>query len=380
MSLTQEQEIDEIINDFKKINIINIEKKYYKDRLTFENINYIIKKINKCQSYDLVDKKIIFKILFNSMKNNKNLNDKIYYLSHGVHGITFQPSLIYKNNTFEIYKNNFISKIINNNNNNNIIYNINKEYKISNILKKLDPNNKYFIYIDEIYHSENITNLIIKKGYEINMLSNYFTEIDIFKIFFNCLNGIEILKDNNILLLDIKSNNMLLNKSFENVFNLVFIDFSGELVVYKNNHLEIFIEKFCHHVHDYWPYEINKMLSNYYEKKNKRINYKFYKNYSKKKINKKILILNEVFDKHVMNDIKYNLKLFYEKVMIFQLGKTFKYLIKYIFNNDSENIKKLYKVMNNLVDENYNDRYTLKKIKEKVTITTNNFDIYLKLK
>lgn len=328
-------------------------------------INIILQKKNNA----LYEKKEIFYLLKDTIKNN-NYSNKINYLGYGSHGIVLEPpikfNLLDEIIIDEKYNDKYVSKILYNlNEQRDSIYN---EYLIGKKLKKIDENNDYFIYpieLDQI--STDYSNLIMKKGYSLTEYYKKLKEIDIYKIFFNLLNGIQKLIDNNMLILDIKLENILLNKKNDNQYKSVFIDFTPELIIENKKDFFHFCDQFKEFIHPLWSFEVNYLL--YQQYINTYINEEHTIKFTKYKSN--IKVSDILYEKHVKdtfeNDLKNNFKLFSQKLMIYQLGKMFSRLIKdHFINYDTKLYNKFKNFMKHLVTENYTKRYTIKKIKEKI--------------
>lgn len=352
------------------------------DRISIETIiSYLLNK----KEGTLFDKKEIFFLLRDTLKNTNNLEKhQIKYLGTGSHGVVIKPPIKFNLvEDIEInpkYDRSYVSKILINKDEKHIV--IFNEYLIGNKLKKIDPNNDYFIYPIDLERSREFSNIIMKRGYPIKDYSKLFCEFDIYKIFFNLLNGIEKLIHNNILNMDIKSDNILLNHLNKSSYKCVFIDFTSDLIIETKEDFIEFCDNFQKHIHPYWPFEINCILNDSYKK---RKNFKIeendrFKNYEiEKNITSEYYFKN--INKNLLNDLNHNIKMFFEKIMIYQLGKMFSQLINYQFlDYNTETYNKFKIFMKYLHDDNYVNRYTIKEIKEKFKFDCNDYTIKFKKK
>lgn len=359
------------------------------DRKNMETIiTYILQKKNG----RLFERKQIIFFLRNIIRTNEKLCGNLKYLGCGSHGLVIKPAiqlnLIDEMDYHTKYDKSFVSKLFcNNDENEHTIYD---EYLIGKKLKKIDSENNYFIYPIEIDKSSSeFTNIIMKRGYSIDNFIEKFTENDIYKIFYNLLEGLEKLIENELFNFDIKSDNILLNKIESGKYKCVFIDFTSELILENKQDFLDFCKMFKKYVHPYWPFEINCILNYFYSKNHLEYldndpNFfygekqaKFEKYQKDKKIND--IFYKKYIHEHLMNDLNHNPKLFFEKIMIFQFGKMFKYLtndefIKY----KSDTYKTFIKFLDYLVNDDYRERYTIKKIKENFKINTTNYIINIK--
>lgn len=358
------------------------------DKKTIETtITYILQR----EQGTLYDKKDIFFFLRKAIREKEEICGKIKYLGYGSHGIVIKPPLkINILNDVKIhpeYNSKYVSKILYNKDEcMNDIYN---EYLIGQKLQKIDPNNDYFIYpIDLERQSPSFSNIIMKKGYSLDDNFKKFTESDIYKIFFNLLNGIQKLLDNNIVNLDIKSDNILLNRIDKDLYKCVFIDFTSELVLETKEDFLEYCNHFKNFIHPYWPYEINCILNFYYNKKNKDVeNNPIYFNgkqdelFHEYQLDKTIddLYYRAKIHKIIIEDLNNNLIKFFEKIMIFQFGKMFEYLIhNKLKHYNTQTYYNFSKFINYLINDDYTKRYDIKKIKEKFNFSDKKYIINLK--
>lgn len=363
------------MNFIKKMISTNNKKKNKKSiDINFTN-NYItIDKIDKMlngKNKKILLQKDILIFLKENLENNHNL--KLNIISNGIHGLVVEPSIkIVNNYDIEIYKENYVSKIINIDNENTDL--LHKEIEISKLLYTIDPNNKYFIYPLEEYNTFFYTNLIMKKGYPLKYFEFLFLEHHLYKLFLHSLDIIQTLINNQILNLDVKYDNFILNKNNDNSFNLVMIDFGGELIIQNKEEYENFMDNFECYICDFWPYEVNYMLNeiNLLSKKDEKSYEKFiqYNNKIKRKQSDNI--------KNAYNDLNNNIKNFIEKVLVYELGITFKYIINNFFEKyeKSINVIKLQKIIKKMISNDYSNRYTINKIREKINLDNNNYNIY----
>lgn len=353
-------------------------------------ISYIL---NKGTTSSLYEKKHIFFYLRNVIRENPNLEGMIKYVGYGSHGIILEPSIkidLYDN--IELNKKflnkNYVSKILQNNDESpGIIYN---EYLIGKKLEKIDPNNNFFIYpVDIDSESKEYTNIIMKKGYSLAEYLEKLQEFDIYKIFFNLLDALQILIDNNIFNFDIKSDNILLSRVHTNKYKCVFIDFTSELVLENKEDFLQFCKNFKKYIHPYWPYEVNCILNYFYNKEHLNDldnDPNYFSDEKQKKFEKyeKYKTVNSIYYKkyihpQLIDDLNHNLKKFYEKIMIFEFGKMFQHLINNDFKNyDTNTYKDFKEFINYLINDDYTKRYNIKKIKEKFKFSTDDYTIFLK--
>ena len=333
--------------------------------------------INNIIIHPLENKENILNFLKNNIKKNKDLENKIKILSYGVHGVILEPAINIINYSSITLDYNYVSKIIDSKKEKDKY--LNREQEISLILKKIDPLNKNFLYPISCKKFLSFTNFKIKKGYLIDLYEEKLTEQYLILFFLNIIKSIKILKNNKILNLDIKSDNVLLKKNSNNAFNLVMIDFSGELVVKTKKELAEFIENFKFYIHPYWSFEFNKILYNegvnYNPKYNKKRD-KLFEKYSEI-IEKDIL--NSFYDNiypNVVYDLQNNIEIFYEKQMVYQVGKTFQYLTESYFPNSTNNLLiRFNKLLDTLVNENYNKRPRINEITNMINVSIKDYKI-----
>lgn len=352
------------------------------DKNSIENIiNYILN--NREKKISLYEKKIIFFLLKDNIRSNPEISGKLKYLGSGSHGIVIGPAILIdlldNIKLHDKYNSKYVSKLFNNNDEcKQLIYN---EYLIGLKLQKIDPENNYFIYpIDYNYSSVDFSNLILKRGYSLKY--EYFTEFDIYKIFFNLLNALELLINNNLCNLDIKSDNILFNKIDNCQYKSVFIDFTSELILESKKDFLEFCKQFKKYVHPYWPIEINCIL-NYYNN-NLIFNLDNLESTEKfKQYQEKLSINDEYYLKNIhpsfVNDLDNNIKNIFEKIMIFEFGQMFLHLIENEFKDyKTKTYMKFKQFILYLIKDDYRTRYDIKEIKKNFKFNTDNYIINLK--
>lgn len=360
----------------KKMN--KIIKDIINEPLTIQKIDSILNIYEYIRKFrhSLSEKKYIFRLFKQNIINNNDLNGKIKILSYGIHGLVVYPSINTLNEfSIKIDNDNFVSKILDYDNE-EYEY-IEREINISKILRILDPDNNYFIYPLKYHNSLNLTNIIMKKGYPLKDYKKVLTEEHLIRFFLNILNSIEILKDNKILNLDIKSDNFILNKNDNNEFNLVMIDFSGELTINNKKNLKELIKNFRYYIHPYWPYEFNKLLFNQGEIFEKSKKCKELMDDYESTIDENIIKKFDIeIEQNMLFDMDYNYEKFYEKLMVYQIGKSFKYLSNSYFpNSKNKKFIKFNKILDCLINENYNERISIVNIKKLILTKNHNYKV-----
>ena len=331
---------------------------------------------------DYQEKKFIFKYL----EKNLNFKSNFEIISMGIHGVVIYPSFSI-NNDYNLKKN-YISKILDLHNEK--IHIIEKEIQISKKLEVLDKNFEHFIYpsyyekIDSYFY-----NIIMKKGFdfESNVVKLNYNQLLL--TIFNLIESIEILSNNNILLLDIKPTNFLFNQIKNNLYKPVIIDFSGEFLIENSGDFNEYLNNFEFHCHDFWPIELTILLH--------RIGLK--KKYNEDIVNTEIKKYNKILKRKLGNDLKsntnYQINIYnfflheyskikskqktklYEKLMIYQIGKSWNYIfLKYKKKLKLSKIQLI--IMEDLIGkityEKIDNRYTIQQFKTLLLKYIKNFN------
>lgn len=209
-------------------------------------------------------------------------------------------------------------------------------------------------------------NILLKKGISFDKITKDLGPIDFLKSLSYLLIGAQnCVYDLNILLLDIKPDNLLYSEDNKNILYPVFIDFSDDFVIKNNKDLQYFINGFSSY-YDTWTLEMFYafyIIRNMNGKNSKKLINDVY-NYRKIDMiklhnNKKYSLLNVIL-KLINNKLsKKELQLFYEKQMVYSIGISF----FHSFDNSSKK-KELYKygidkILSGLINEFYFDRLSI---------------------
>jgi hypothetical protein len=343
--------------------------------LSIEKLHELEKETN---DPDIIEKKHIFKCL----EKNLNLKKNYEIMSMGSHGVVISPSFTIKDsNILEKLENlnfnhEFISKILDLHYEDEIY--VEKEIKISKKLKILDKKYENFIYPSSYEKIDKYCyNIIMKKGFdfESNLLQLNFKQL--LKTFYNLIDSIEILSNNNILLLDLKPTNFLFSNIKDDLYKSVIIDFSGELLIENLHDFYRYLHNFEFYCHDFWPIEITILLhrmglkQKYYnihneiKKYQKVLKNKLGNNFQQNK-NYELTIYSYLLNEMGKIKLGENTEL-YQKIMIYQIGKSWDYILyKYKKKLKLSNIQYqiFYTIVQKITKENYFDRYNISKLKK----------------
>jgi hypothetical protein len=335
-----------------------------------------IKEILKSSSVREKKKRNILKFLIPIVKKEKNLK----LISIGGHGVIISPAISYVDNVKYANNDDYVSKILSLKEDNR--RSILKELNISKRLSKIDKKFEYFIYplycqeINDYYY-----NFIIKKGYHFVQNFQKFNYNQVLLSLYNLIKAIELLNDNNILLLDLKPDNFLFSHIKDNLYKSVIIDFGGDLVLENASDMHLFFNDFFQTTHSFWPSELNWLLNSGYNCNNKFTWYDKEKNITYKKYIKKInfdISTHPDIISQIHNDLRKNFEIkneFFQKVMLYQIGQSFMYLLKNVFIK-MEYFEKLKTITETIINENYLKRYNIRKFKQLILNEMNEIDFH----
>lgn len=313
----------------------------------------------------------------------------------------------------------YVTKISENNYENMIEAEL--EFDIGKNLLQLDPESKWFLpplmlftsKFDEIKNekiknniqklklidtSKELINIVMKRGYDLEEVLKTMTEVDIINFLKHLLKAIKLLVDNEILLLDIKHQNILFIPEGKKHSHPVFIDFSSSFVITDIINFFSFINGFANigSFYEPWPLELYLLLGKKYKQKLKKSKattskfifywegflYMMEKNKDKLGINKNHSF-EEIFNRdkiysYVNNLIDEDLPLLYSKMMVYSLGKVMKFMLRnFIIENDDlyDDITKIVSSMLNCNVIHRPDHHTVLKdigiLHEKYTLNDN---------
>lgn len=338
-------------------------------------------------------------------------------LGKGGYGCVIEPA---KMCSAKMNTKNKVSKLINMSGmNKDEIDELNEEYKIGQKFKKVDKNNKYFlggvdkckIKSSEIKKSDlkkcefttkrevELLNIVMKKGKDFEKVVPKLSDDDILKSIAHLLKGAKKAISLNMLLLDIKSLNILFVNSEEefkdkkgkkiNKIHPVFIDFGPTLIAQNKKQLKSFIKDMGPQYYPSWPLEILvslyftemkspiRKIKNWQEhfdtekhmidvmKSNKKMDLDEYAEQVKRfngvdiKKNKKQM---EKLYKEFMSDINSNFKKIMEKILVYEIA--------YSYGHIAAQKPKIMKVIEPMLYPDYGARSTisqaLKRIKKEI--------------
>ena len=238
------------------------------------------------------------------------------------------------------------------------------EINMGNKLKLIDPNKKYFLYIDsyckiipehfesvdlELCNSKMRTDLskgynyIMDKG-DINLRElkkKYSTTMEVMiKILLKLLECSEILLNNKLTHYDIKAENVMLRLSKDNMYDILMIDFGGE---YNPQNWDEYNKNIKEQGDDeyFWPSEVWGDFPNFISPPYEPI----------------------LFNKpQTSNNF---LRPFSEKVMVYMIGK--------IYENSSK--KDIQPIIKGMLEKDYTKRYTINQAKNKIIETAKKLNI-----
>lgn len=252
------------------------------------------------------------------------------------------------------------------------------EYKVGQQFRKIDPIFQHFLpgidmckfsstdldlskeLKNDIKNSEykgignkiDLLNIVMKKGQDFKSINSLLKSKDLLKSMYYLLLGAKkSIYDLNTCLLDIKYPNLLYSSDDNNKkIYPVFIDFSNDFVINSSNKFDIFLNTFGG-VTNYpiWPIELNILyLTQKYSSK--------VENNIKKKIKNHQIDEILIYIKKLLDEKNGLLKL-YEKIMIFQIGLSYKETI----NLNETNIK-ITELLNNMTNVDITKRMDINDI------------------
>lgn len=228
-------------------------------------------------------------------------------------------------------------------------------------------------YNSDSYESTYI-NILLKKGLSFQKITQTLNQKDFLRSLGYLLLGAKsCIHDLNILLLDVKADNLLYSEDKDGKFP-VFIDFSNDFVITNQSKLIGFMNGFSSY-YNTWSTE---MLMFFYKIQEGRKNHKKMKELEKSLSNYRGIELKNKKNKDYMNDLTKNilkdvllsssrsvkqmkaLKEFYEKQMCFAIGRIYtEEYDKKIKKQSSFKNKEIEHILDNLVTDSYYDRFMI---------------------
>jgi hypothetical protein len=230
------------------------------------------------------------------------------------------------------------------------------------------------ISYNNMEHASLYLNILLKKGLSFQTTTQALNEKDFLRSLGYLLLGAKTcVADINILLLDIKADNLLYSEDKDGTFP-VFIDFSNDFVITDRTRLITFLTSFSS-FYNTWSTE---MLMFFYKIQQGKKKYPKMKEIQKDLLNERGIDLKLKQNKDYMNELtkdllkdvilsnsntasqKKLLKVFYEKQMCYAIGKVYDDAYrKKVRNQPSFKNAKIEKILTNMIIDSYYDRYLI---------------------
>lgn len=276
------------------------------------------------------------------------------------------------------------------------------EYKISLKLKKIDPNNNYFLGgiekcdikfkklkkedINSCYilneKNKKYINIIMPKGEDFKNIIPNMTPKNVLISLKNLLKGAKLLNEKGITFLDIKYENLLFvrNSDNKNEIHPVFIDFSKYFVIKNKKEFKKFLKLYKGSVYQIWPVELLIFLFVMNDKTLKKNYIEIKKHFENMKIIESIVGFKpnvEAYYNIFKEELKNNYKLTLQRIMIYLIGMSFldvinindkflKKILEIMTDNDfrrRKSVDELIKMINNKLKINSNSKIDISKDK-----------------
>ena len=361
-------------------------------------VNILVLKENKFNIYKIF---LYYYYIINKKMSNKKISKRMKkggkILGIGRDGCVIDPPILCSTNSNKSDYTNQVSKVIDvHNANSRQIAEFVNEFVSGNIFRKFDPKGENFLpglemcykkqhelspeqkkdtkscnYNDHPFKSLYI-NILLKKGFSFQKTTATLSSDDFLKSLAYILLGVKAcVEDLNILLLDIKADNLLYSEDKDGKFP-VFIDFSNDFVITDQQRLMNFLTGFNQY-YDTWTLE---MMVCFIGVMNGRKNTKGIKDLKKAIFDYRGIDLNTKDNKIYMNSItknifsgvllsrsksitqKNNLNMFKEKQMCYAIGRVYStaYDSK-VRKVPSFKNKKIEYILDHLQEESYHRRF-----------------------